>query len=94
MKLYWPCLKTRLDEVQKIIGTQAYDERNGIYAAKISQGLSVYWRRYRLQNGNQTKPIETLREPLLCPRVRKDIKTRYRAGRWEKYLKAAGWVSA
>ena len=31
--------------------------------------------------------------PLPCPKVRAGVETRYRDGRWQKYLKARGWVN-
>lgn len=33
-------------------------------------------------------------DDLPCPKVRKGIETRYRYGKWEKYSKREGWVTA
>ena len=48
----------------------------------------------RLVNGGRTQAIKREIEPIPCPRVRAGIETRYRSGRWEKYLKREGWVRA
>ena len=33
-------------------------------------------------------------EPIPCPRVRANVPTRYESGRWQKYTKSHGWISA
>lgn len=48
----------------------------------------------RLKDAGKTRPEHMEEEPYPCPNVRKGIPTRYQYGRWEKYLKATGWVSA
>ena len=88
---YWPFFRIKENEVADILGTEAYDERNGVFAARVAGGG---WRRFQLQDGGQTKAIDIMREPIPCPHVRRGIETRYRAGRWEKYLKTQGWVAA
>lgn len=40
-----------------------------------------------------SKCHETIVEDYPCPKVRKGIETRYRNGRWEKYLRS-GWAAA
>jgi hypothetical protein len=48
-----------------------------------------------LRNGGRTESIYTEKHPVPCPKVRKGIETRYRNGRWEKYLiSAKGWTAA
>ena len=46
-----------------------------------------------LTDGGKTKAIDTVIEPVPCPKVRKGMETRWYRGRWEKYLKTKGWVS-
>ena len=33
-------------------------------------------------------------EPIPAPKVRAGVEVRYRDGRWQKYLKSQGWVTA
>lgn len=90
---YWPCYKTSADSVAQIIGLDAYDEEQGVFAFKTGAGYAGTWRRVRLQDGGSTKAIDITREPIPCPTVRKGIETRWWRGRWEKYLKT-GWTPA
>jgi len=48
----------------------------------------------RIVGGGTTLAIANDEERIPEPKVRRGIETRYRAGRWEKYLKSQGWVSA
>jgi len=44
--------------------------------------------------GNGNTPAEIVeKSPILAPKVRKGIETRYHEGRWQKLLKS-GWVNA
>ena len=47
-----------------------------------------------MAQGGSTPAIITEQTPVPCPKVRAGIETRWRNGRWEKYLKTKGWVSA
>ena len=48
-----------------------------------------------LSEGNQTHCIDYTfcKKPYPCPKVRNGIETRYRDGRWQKYLRRLGWVN-
>lgn len=48
----------------------------------------------RLPQGGQTQATFQETEDVTCPKVRRGIETRWRDGRWQKYLKTSGWVSA
>jgi hypothetical protein len=72
-------------------------------APELAPGLTVQceigakW--YAYDRGNylilDTEHEGTVAErPLPCPKVRAGVETRYHDGRWEKYLKARGWVAA
>ena len=50
--------------------------------------------RIYLKDQGQTQSIDTIIEPIPCPKVRKGIETRWQNGQWEKYMKSKGWVSA
>ena len=45
-----------------------------------------------LKDGGTTKPIKSESVPIPAPKTK--CETRYERGRWEKYLKAKGWVAA
>ena len=90
---YWPCYATRQDKVDALLGLDAHDEGDGVFAWKEGTGFAGIWQRTRLQNGGSTKPIDVVRQPIPCPKVRKGIETRWVAGRWEKCLKS-GWAPA
>jgi len=49
--------------------------------------------RIYLKDQGKTESIDTITEPIPCPKVRKGIETRYRNGVWEKELKS-GWITA
>lgn len=63
---------------------------NYIYTIKIAPYDHV---RLCLKNEGQTQSIDTIIEPVPCPKVRKGVETRWMNGKWEKYLKSQGWVS-
>jgi hypothetical protein len=58
------------------------------------RGIGAYSPVLRLIDGGQTKAVKFEKVAIPCPRVRGGIETRYWNGRWEKYLKAQGWVAA
>ena len=45
-----------------------------------------------LKDGGSTRPLHTQETPIARPTCR--VQTRWECGRWEKYLKTAGWVPA
>ena len=49
-----------------------------------------------LPEGDSTKAISVTEEPFPCPKVRKDMETRWNSSkeRWEKYSKVKGWIAA
>ena len=63
---------------------------NFMYTLRIAPYDHV---RISLKDQGKTKSIDTIIEPIPCPKVRKGIETRYRNGKWEKELKS-GWVTA
>jgi len=50
--------------------------------------------RIYLKDHGKTVSIDTIIEPIPCPKVRKGIETRWEHGNWQKYLKNQGWVTA
>lgn len=46
----------------------------------------------QLPEGGKTHAIRVETEPIPAPRTK--VETRYRDGRWQKYLKTKGWVAA
>jgi hypothetical protein len=91
--LYWIMSDSRepiLDSLSDGIPAEYHD---GIVSARDPR----YWAshdtlRYQLPGNKQADLV--VNEPIPCPQVRKGIETRYRYGKWEKYLKATGWISA
>jgi hypothetical protein len=69
-----------------------------IYENSIPGSYSIFFdtgiRRTLYLADSSAKPIAFETEPYPCPKVRKGIETRYRDGRWEKYLKSSGWQPA
>ena len=48
----------------------------------------------RLKDGGQTHAVVVETIPVPSPKVRKDVETRWRDGRWQKYMKRGGWIDA
>ena len=46
-----------------------------------------------MKDGGSTHAILTEETEVPCPKVRAGIETRWRDGRWQKYLKTKGWVA-
>ena len=61
----------------------------GLYQAR---DISITGKKFRLQDGGQTKPIRVDEEDIPAPKARAAV--RYEYGRWWKLLKTRGWVSA
>lgn len=98
---WWPvaggCGRRDHPEWADVIGLPATSSSigSGDFSVKVGgPGLGGYWRGLRLRDGPQTQPIRTDIVPYPCPKVRKGMETRYRDGRWQKYLKTEGWVAA
>ena len=56
-------------------------------------GDGAYFRA-RMPLLGQTPALSITETPIPRPKVRVGVETRYRDGRWEKLLKARGWVAA
>jgi len=80
-----------------LVFTSSYENMEvskGCCSYEYRVGLAPYEDIYLyLKDQGQTKSIDTVIEPILCPKVRKGIETRWHNGRWEKLLKA-GWTTA
>jgi hypothetical protein len=74
---------------ENAIGKEA-ELRNSTVSVYLESG--IYW------NGRLASEmsLEPTVEPIPYPKVRKGVETRWHKwnGRWEKYLKAQGWVPA
>mgnify|MGYP001588529871 CR=1 FL=1 len=92
--LFWPRV-TRSD-VAYWIGREAHDDGPPTYTYSVPLGeLEVSgWKQFQLPFGGETLPLAVDERPVLPPTVRRGIETRWRNGRWEKYLKTKGWVTA
>lgn len=78
--------------------------RTGPFAPMLEAGLSVSyrqadrWQAYAqgdyllVSSAHEGTPMAD--QPIVCPKVRKGIETRYYCGRWEKYSKREGWIAA
>jgi hypothetical protein len=67
----------------------------GRVSFRMGTSSTAAWAQERpLPDGGKTVAIASMVTPIPCPKVRAGIQTRYRNGRWEKYLKSAGWVAA
>jgi len=67
--------------------------RMGEYAVMTGKPMYGRARIIALPDLGATKCIKQEVIPIPAPKVRKGIETRWRNGRWEKYLKAEGWTS-
>ncbi|HXJ56444.1 MAG TPA: hypothetical protein VNU68_07240 [Verrucomicrobiae bacterium] len=88
---WWPAERGPREDYAELIGKPT-SVHNGEFSARRWENGP--WFSSRLLNGGQTQPIRTDRTPVLCPKVRAGIETRYRDGQWQKHLKTAGWVPA
>ena len=93
---YYPFYQAPETDIQWLVGRQAWTMGHdyAIYSVQVNDPSVRYSRQFRLQNGGSTKPLDVIREPTLCPRVRSGVTTRSLDGRWEKYLLRKGWVTA
>ncbi len=93
---YWPTRFGRRD-LEKWDGSDPYKpddikihHHSTTYSLKLP-GMGV-WTDSGIQGNTQAVRVDI--EPIPRPKVRKGIETRFRNGRWEKYLKTKGWVAA
>lgn len=66
---------------------------NGLHSIRLEAFGHRSWLNVPLLNGGATVPDHYEVTPVPCPKVRKNIKTRWQSGRWEKYLKTQGWLA-
>ena len=64
---------------------------DGRYSVQVAP---FNWRTLALPEGGRTIVDHVDITTIECPKVRKGIETRYWNGRWQKYLKSEGWISA
>jgi hypothetical protein len=96
---YWPTTESKADIEQfwpKWIGHEVTTNHidGGLFTIKMGEQPFSGWHTIQLVDGPKTKSIKTIEQEIPCPKVRKGIETRYRYGKWEKYLKTRGWVPA
>jgi hypothetical protein len=76
----------------------AEDGRDGLYSwerAGTVPGMYDRFRSVRLIDGGSTQPIAAIAgREIPAPKVRKGTQVRYQDGRWQKYLKTKGWITA
>jgi hypothetical protein len=70
---------------------EALYEGGGTYRIRMA---AYTYRTASLSEYGNTRSMAIETEPIAAPKVRKGIETRYRDGRWQKYLKSEGWVTA
>lgn len=75
-----------------------YVRDSGHACPEAKDGRAVKWTAYAqgayLEVIADSTCYEQVIEPVACPKVRKGVETRYHFGRWEKFLKADGWIAA
>jgi hypothetical protein len=92
---WWPIEREYPGErnVLDLTGNEAEIE-DGLVMFRMTKEKAWNWAKRRpLSDGGKTFPIATEVVPIVCPKVRKGISTRYRLGRWEKGLRS-GWTVA
>ena len=89
---WWPICRASMTEAAEWIGLEAHDFGSGTYAVRVPG--TGFDRKFYLMNGGSTTPIANSADPFPAPKVRKGIQLRYNYGRWQKYLKSEGWVTA
>jgi len=88
LRRLWYPVGVRAADYQEHIGQEMRPLGGGLY--RPAEGVSRI--KYRLIEGGATLPEFNETEPILPPKTR--VPTRWRYGRWEKYLKHKGWVPA
>jgi hypothetical protein len=86
--------KVRVDSYNReLVGAKLeYDTAPGCYLLRRPDPYASL--RINLQNGGSTVPDFTETAPVPAPKVRKGLQVRWDCGRWQKYLKTEGWVTA
>src|SRR5687767_7025123 len=81
--VYWPT-GIKIDSGNREYVGTVLDRDRSSYSIPRSglPGIPVH-----LLNGGQTMMASSEEKPIECPKVRAGIATRYRNGRWEKFLK-------
>ena len=87
---YFPIMRCSRDDWHHLEGREASRDGRGIYAVSSPHSYDPW--RFRLWEGGETTPIKREEEPIPAPKTR--VETRYRYGKWDKYLKSRGWVEA
>lgn len=100
VELWWPVAEMSEAQAADYVGKHVIGGGSPDYCYRICDPSHPFGPlshlRFPLRDGGQTKAIRVIERPIPCPKVRKGVETRwdrYR-GRWEKYLKASGWVAA
>jgi len=88
LRRLWYPIGVKADGFHHHIGTRLKSLGDGLYQPYY--GASPI--KYRLVDRGRTLPAFSEEEPVPPPKT--SVETRWRAGRWEKYLKRAVWVVA
>lgn len=87
---YWPFFMIPEKDIEDYKGLDAVGGHAGIYTVRVhGTGLA---RHLQLRDGAHTRPLAVVCIPIPCPPVRAGIPVRWMNGRWEKQLKAQGWI--
>jgi hypothetical protein len=94
-RMVWPLINCRRTgyswfEITDAVGKPA-ESRDGQVRAYMGGGNYFEG---TLPQGGSTQAVVNETTEVLRPKVRRGIETRWHNGRWEKYLKAQGWVAA
>jgi hypothetical protein len=74
-------------------GNELYRHDTGSYTVLSRNGYTGFDRiSVRVAPDAQADFVEE--EVFDCPKVRKNVETRYHDGRWQKYSKREGWIAA
>lgn len=95
--LYWPIGNQYARDWQEFIGHRL-DGSGGNYYLSLDETVRPFsWHRqvvFLLTEGVRTEAIHVKSNTVPPPKTRRGIETRWRNGRWEKYLVSKGWVPA
>jgi hypothetical protein len=82
---YWPLLRDARSVWDADLGKPLH--RDGPYH------YSLGWRRFRLAQDGQTRPVAVEHTPIPKP-ARLRVPVRWHYGRWQKYDRKKGWITA
>lgn len=89
---YWPLTRCSEADAAQYVGREAYYSGEPFFEYSLA-GWQGYDRpRWRLADAGATNALAVEKTPIPRPKTR--CETRYHNGRWEKYLKAQGFVAA